>query len=56
MPVKNLASPFPLQRHLLKNEEATSLFKDYVEALYENSLEEVEGIMEPTFYKRACAA
>ena len=32
------------------NEEATSLFKDYVDALFSNDLDGVKDRLEPTFY------
>lgn len=35
------------------NEDATSLFKDYVDALYLNDLESIKEYLEPTFYKAA---
>jgi hypothetical protein len=35
------------------NEEATSLFKEYVDALCSNDLESVKDYLEPTFYTAA---
>ena len=35
------------------NEDATSLFKTYADALYSNDLESVKDQIEPTFYEAA---
>jgi hypothetical protein len=42
-----------LSRGFLGNEEATSLFKEYVDALYSNDLESVKDYLEPNFYNAA---
>ena len=46
-------TPVDLTKSFMGNEDATSLFKDYVEALYTNDLESVKEYLEPTFYKAA---
>jgi hypothetical protein len=48
--VQQIVAPVDLSRGFLGNEEATSLFKDYIDALYSNDLESVKDHLEPTFY------
>lgn len=42
-----------MDRGFLSNEEAVSLFKDYVDALTTGRLDLIEDMLEPSFYRRA---
>ena len=50
--VKNLQTPTDLEKNFICNEDATALFKDYVEALYSGEIDDIADSLEPTFYVR----
>lgn len=51
--VQNVIAPVDLGRAFLGNEDATSLFKDYVDAIFTNDFETIKENLEPTFYNAA---
>ena len=54
--VQNIAAPIDLNRGFLGNEEATSLFKEYVDALFQNDIDQIIDCLEPTFFNKTKAS
>ena len=50
--VSNLEAPVNLLKQLPSSEEATSLYKSFAEAIYENDLSEIKDQLEPKFAMR----
>ena len=53
MPIQNLESPLDLQKILPSQEKATSLLKDFSEAIYSDDMLSLESDLEPSFMRHA---
>lgn len=51
--VENMIAPIDLGSEFLLSHEATAIYKQFVQGIYENDMSDLEGICEPSFFEKA---